>query len=128
MSSLVARFRAWLGSTEFAVTATAVVAALVAGFALFERAPDANDGYFAVFLAGIAVPSIYREQWDGAFDSRALAVLWSAVACALAVGAYLVLVAVFDGVAGGSVPSVLAFVVTWVLGLFVARVATGRTA
>jgi len=125
--SLLGRFRTWSASAEFAVTATAIVAALVAGLALFERAPDANDGYFAVFLAGIAVPNIYREQWGVPFENRAVAVLWSAVACALLVGAYLVFVAVFDGVASGSVPSVLAFVVTWVLGLFGARVAS-RTA
>lgn len=128
MSSLVARFRAYLGSVEFTVTATAVVAALVSGAVLFERAPDANDGYFAVFLAGIAVPSIYREQWRGEFDSYAFAVLWTVVACALAVGAYVLLVAIFGDVAGGSVPSILAFVVTWILGLSVARTLTNDPA
>jgi hypothetical protein len=122
--SLRERFRAYLGSADFAVTVGGVVVALVAGALLFEAYPDGTEGYFAVFLAGLGAPNIHREQWNREFGSLAVAAAWGAVAGAVLVAAFLALTAVFDVVVGGDLDAIIAFAATWILGLFAARVLT----
>jgi uncharacterized protein (DUF697 family) len=122
--SLSDRFRAYLGSAEFAVTVGGVVVALVAGAYLFEAYPEGTEGYFAVFLAGLGAPNIHREQWNWEFDSRAVAAAWGAVAGAVLIAAFLALTTVLGTFVGGDLDAIIAFAATWILGLFAARVLT----
>lgn len=122
MSSLAARFRAWLGSTEFAVTATAVVVALGAGQVAFTTSAEPADGYFVVLLAGIGVPSIYENQWPVDYDSRVVGVAWALGACAAVLACYVVVSTALSAVLDGVVPSAVAFATAWLLGVMVAQV------
>jgi hypothetical protein len=126
--TLVERFRAYLGSDDFAVTAGAVAVALAAGAAAFETLPGETDGYFVVLLAGVAVPGIARDQWQRPFTSRGRAVLWGAVGAAAVSLAYAGVATAMRLVAGGTVASALAFVATWILGTFAARIITNDPA
>lgn len=124
MSSVSTRFRAWLGSVEFAVTATAIVVALAVGVLVFESVAESNDAIFAVLLAGVAVPNIFDEQWGIELGNRLVGVAWGALASLAIIACYLAVVTGFRDVLDGSVASIGAFVVAWFLGIFVARAAT----
>jgi len=126
--TLVDRFRAYLGSDDFAVTAGAVAVALAAGAVAFETLPGETDGYFVVLLAGVAVPGIARDQWQRPFASRGRAVLWGAAAAAAVSLAYAGVATAMRLVAGGTVASALAFVAVWILGTFAARTITNDPA
>ena len=131
MSSLAARFRAYLGSEDFAVTTGAVVVALVALFAgsvVFDLFTDSLDGYFVVFLAGVAVPTIARDQWQRSFGSRGWAVLAGALGAVVVSLAYAGIVAAMRLVVGDPVAPAVAFVATWILGTFAARTLTNDPA
>jgi hypothetical protein len=125
--SLVDRFRAYLGSADFAVTVGGVVVALAAGAVLFEMYPDSMAAYFGVFLAGLGAPNIHRERWDREFHSQFVAVAWGAVAGVILVAAFLVLTTGLAALVGGELAAVLAFAATWILGLFAARTLTEGT-
>lgn len=125
MSSLEARFRAWLASVEFAVTATAVVVALGAGLLVFEVAAGSDDGFFAVLLAGVAVPNIYDQQWEAGFERRLAGVVWAAVASVALVACYLAFATGLRAFVGDTTATITAFVTAWFLGIFAAR-ATSR--
>ena len=124
MSSLGARFRAYLASEDFAVTTGAVAVALVAGAVAFETLPEATDGYFVVLLAAVAVPGFARDQWQHPFGSRVRAVAWGALAAGLVSLAYAGVVTSLRVVAGDPVGPILAFAATWILGTFAARTLT----
>jgi ABC-type dipeptide/oligopeptide/nickel transport system permease subunit len=126
--SLADRFRAYLGSADFAVTTGAVVVALVAGAVAFETLPGETDGYFVVLLAGVAVPGIARDQWQRPFASRGRAVLWGALAAVAVSLAYAGLATAVRLVAGDTVTAIAAFVATWILGSFAARTITNDPA
>jgi hypothetical protein len=121
MSSPVARFRAWLGSGEFAVTATAVVVALAAGNVAFTTSAQPADGYFVILLAGIAVPSIYENQWPFDYDSRVVAVAWALGACAALLACYVLVSTALAVALNGILPSAAAFATAWLLGIMVAQ-------
>lgn len=121
MPSPVARFRAWLGSSEFVVAATAVVVALAAGDVAFTTSPQPADGYFAMLLAGIAVPSIYENQWPFDHDSRFVAAAWALGACAALLACYALVSTALAVVLNGIVPSAAAFATAWLLGITVAQ-------
>jgi hypothetical protein len=126
--SLAERFRAYLASADFAVTAGAVVVALVAGAVAFETLPADTDGYFVVLLAGVAVPGFAREQWQRPFDSRLQAAAWGAGAAVIVSLAYAMLATLLRVVAGDTVATILAFAATWILGQFAARTLTNDPA
>lgn len=128
MSSLAARFRAYFRSDDFAVTTGAVVVALVAGAVAFETLSGEFDGYFVVFLAGIAVPGFARDQWQRSFASRWRAVAWGLVGGVVVSLAYAGIVTTLRLVAGDPVAPILAFVATWILGQFGARTLTNDPA
>lgn len=128
MSSLTARFRAYLGSADFAVTTGAVVVALVAGAVAFETLPGETDGYFVVLLAGVAVPGFGRDQWQRPFDSRARAVAWGAVGAVVVSLSYAGAVTAMRAVAGDPVGPIVAFAAVWILGSFAARTLTNDPA
>lgn len=122
--SVLARFRAWLGSVEFAVTATSVVVALVVGALVFAATPETTDAYFVVILAGVAVPNIYADSWTERLDSRLAGVAWALLACLVVVACFLLVAASVRTVAGETAATVTGFVVAWLLGLFASRAAT----
>jgi hypothetical protein len=122
------RFRAYLGSEDFAVTTGAVVVALVAGAAAFETLSGQMDGYFVVLLSGVAVPGYARDQWQRAFPSRGRAATWGVVAAVVVSLAYAGIVTAMRVVAGDPVAPIVAFAVTWLLGQFVARTLTNDPA
>jgi len=126
--SLAARFRAYLGSEEFAVTTGAVAVALVAGAAAFETLPGETDGYFVVLLAGVAVPGIARDQWQRSFASRGRALCWGAAGAVAVSVAYVGVATAMRLVAGDTVAAVVAFAATWILGSFAARTLTNDPA
>jgi hypothetical protein len=121
MSSPSARFRTWLGSAEFAVTATAIVVALAAGNVAFTMSGQSADGYFVILLAGIAAPSIYENQWPFDYDSRVVAVAWALGACAALLACYALVSTALAAVLNGILPSAAAFATTWLLGIMVAQ-------
>lgn len=121
MPSATTRFRAWLASVEFAVTATAVVVALGVGLFVFGRMPDSNDGIFAVLLAGVAVPNIYDQQWETVFERRLVGVAWAAVASLVIVACYLAFATGLRAVVGDTAANITAFVTAWLLGIVGAR-------
>lgn len=125
MTSLVDRAGAWVTSSGFAVTLTALVVALAAGTVVFETAPGSRDGYFLVFLAGIAVPTIYEEQWTAKYDDRRYAVLWALFASLSLIAAYLAVATVLRTAFGEAVATAGAFVVVWLAGIVGARVLSG---
>jgi hypothetical protein len=126
--SLADRFRAYLGSADFAVTTGAVVVALVAGAVAFETLPGDTDGYFVVLLAGVAVPGIARDQWQRSFESRGWAVLWGAIGAVAVSLAYAGVVTAMRLVAGDPVAPIVAFAATWILGSFAVRTITNDPA
>ena len=126
--ALADRFRAYLGSEDFAVTSGAVVVALVAGAVAFETLSGEMDGYFVVLLAGVAVPGFARDQWQRPFASRGRAVVWGAAAGVVVSGAYAGIVTALRLVAGDPVAPILAFATTWILGQFGARTVTNDPA
>ena len=129
--SLADRFRAYLGSADFAVTTGAVVVALVAlflGSVSFDAFTDTMDGYFVVFLAGIAVPTIARDQWQRPFASRGRALLWGAAGAVVVSLAYAGVVTAMRLVAGDPVAPIVAFAATWILGSFAVRTITNDPA
>ncbi|WP_232701415.1 hypothetical protein [Halobacterium wangiae] len=128
MSSLAGRFRSWLGSVEFAVTATAVVVGLAAMVLAFEMGGDSTDGYFVLLLAGVAAPSIYETQWPRAYERRAAGVAWALVASLALVACYALVVTGLRVFVDGLVPSAAAFVVAWLLGIAAARSVGGDPA
>ncbi|MFB6071499.1 MAG: hypothetical protein ABEJ88_00865 [Halobacterium sp.] len=119
--SLLGRFRSWVESVEFAVTAACVVVALLAGMAVFQWFPAGYDGYFVIILAGVAVPGFYRDQWGDPYEDRLRGVAWGAAAALAVVAVYLGLATALRTVAGDPVASGLAFVLAWILGMFGAR-------
>jgi hypothetical protein len=118
--SLAARFRAYLGSAEFAVSATAIVVALAAGAVAFETLPGEVNGYFVVLLAGIGVPSIYENQWPVDYENRTAAVAWALGACVALLATYVVLATALATVLGDFPASAVAFAAAWLLGVVVA--------
>ena len=126
--SLADRFRAYLGSADFAVTSGAVAVALVAGAVAFETLPGDTDGYFVVLLAGVAVPGIARDQWQRSFESRGWAVLWGALGAVVVSLAYAGVVTAMRLVAGDPVAPIVAFAATWILGSFAVRTITNDPA
>ena len=126
--SLADRFRAYLGSADFAVTTGAVVVALVAGAVAFETLPGDTDGYFVVLLAGVAVPGIARDQWQRSFESRGWAVLWGALGAVVVSLAYAGVVTAMRLVVGDPVAPIVAFAATWILGSFAVRTITNDPA
>ena len=126
--TLADRFRAYLGSADFAVTSGAVVVALVAGAVAFETLPGETDGYFVVLLAGVAVPGFARDQWQRTFQSRGRAVAWGVVAAVAVSLAYAGVATAMRLVAGDTVAAILAFAATWILGSFAARTITNDPA
>ena len=126
--SLADRLRAYLASADFAVTAGAVVVALVGGAIAFEVLPGDADGYFVTVLAGIAVPGFGREQWQRPFGSRTHAAAWGVAAAVTVVVAYVGVVTVLRTVAESFLAEILAFSTTWILGMFAARTLTNDPA
>lgn len=124
MSSLGERFRAWLGSVQFAVTATAIAVALAAGLLVAEQTPSGSDPLFVVMLTGIAVPNIYDEQWELGFERRLAGVAWAAVAALGIAACYLAFATGLRTVVGETTASITAFVTAWFLGIVVARAAS----
>lgn len=127
MSSLVGRFRRWAASVEFAVTATAVAAALVAAPLAFEYGGSV-DGYFVLLLAGVAVPSVYENQWPTGYDGRVAGAAWALAASAAVVACYGVLAAGLQALATGFLPKAVAFATTWVLSILAAGAPAGDAA
>jgi UDP-N-acetylmuramyl pentapeptide phosphotransferase/UDP-N-acetylglucosamine-1-phosphate transferase len=123
--SIAARARRWLASPEFAAHLTAIVVALAAGILAFQYRPHSLAGYFLVFLAGIAVPGIYDEQWSVEYERRLSAALWALFASLSLVAVYLVVMAVLQQVFDQTAAEVGAFVTSWLLGLAGARVLSG---
>ncbi|MDH5020905.1 hypothetical protein [Halobacterium rubrum] len=115
------RFRAYLGSADFVVSATAIVVALAAGAAAFEQLSGGSDGYFVVLLAGIGVPSIYENQWPADHDSRAAAVAWTLGACLVLLTTYVVLTTALTALLDDFVSSAVAFATAWLLGVMGAQ-------
>lgn len=124
MSSVSTRFRAWLGSVEFAVITTSIVVALAVGLLVFESLAESNDAIFAILLAGVAVPNIFDEQWGTELENRLVGVAWGVLASLAIVACYLALVTGFRSVVDGSAANIAAFVVAWFLGIIVARAAS----
>ncbi|MCG1002711.1 MULTISPECIES: hypothetical protein [Halobacterium] len=123
--SALTRFRAWLVSVEFAVTATSVVAALVGGGALaFSHVAVERDALAVVMLAGVAVPNVYEDSWTDVVDSHLAGVAWALAACVAVVACYLLVATGVRFVAGGPAGTAIGFVVTWVLALVASRAAT----
>lgn len=122
--SVLARFRAWLVSVEFAVTATSVVVGLVAGALAFAATSETTDAYFVVILAAVAVPNIYADAWTERLDSRLAGVAWALLACLAVVACFLLVAAGLRTVAGETTATATGFVVAWLLGLVASRAAT----
>ncbi|MGB9963426.1 hypothetical protein [Halobacterium sp. CBA1126] len=120
---VLSRFRAWLASVEFAVTATAVALALAGGGAFLALGPESSDAYFVLFLAGVTVPNVYADSWTDVLDSRLAGVAWTIGACVAVVACYLVVAAGLRLVAGETVATVASFVGTWLLALLGSRAA-----
>lgn len=120
MPSLVARFGAWLRSVEFAVTATGVAVALIAGQIAFTTSHEPTDGFFMMLLAGVAVPGIYETNWPTAYDRRLVGAAWAVGACVALLVCYVLVVAALSLVLGGVVPSAAAFATAWLLGIMAA--------
>jgi hypothetical protein len=120
MSSLVARFGAWLRSVEFAVTATSVVVALIAGQVAFTVSHETTDGFFVILLAGVAVPGIYETNWPTAYDRRLVGAAWAVGACVAVLACYVVVLAALSLVLDGVAPSAAAFATAWLLGIMAA--------
>jgi len=120
MSSLVARFGAWLRSVEFAVTATSVVVALIAGQVAFTVSHETTDGFFVILLAGVAVPGIYETNWPTAYDRRLVGAAWAVGACVAVLACYVVVLAALSLVLDGVTPSAAAFATAWLLGIMAA--------
>lgn len=121
MASLVGRFRAWVASVEFAVTATSVVVALAAGAVAFEAAADSVDGYFVILLAGVVAPGIYENQWPHEYDRRLLGVAWAVGACLALLTCYVLVATALRSVLDGFAPPAAAFATAWLLGIVAAR-------
>jgi uncharacterized membrane protein len=129
MPSLLARFRSWLVSVQFAVTAGAVAVAVVAAGAVIELAPGTNDGLYVLFIAGVAAPGIYEEFWPTEYDRRAIGFAFGAVAGLVLAVAYLALATALRAAVADPVASIAAFVATWLAGIIAARaVEQGETA
>lgn len=123
--SALSRFRSWLVSVEFAVTATSVVVALVAGGALaFSHATVERDAFAVVILAGIAVPNVYTDSWMETVDTRLAGVAWVLAACAAVVACYLLVATGVRSVAGEPAGSATGIVLAWLGALLVSRAAT----
>lgn len=122
--SPLSRFRSWLVSVEFAVTATSVVVALAVGGVVFSRAPVERDAFAAVMLAGVAVPNVYTDSWMETVDTHLAGVAWALAACAAVVACYLLVATGVRSVAGEPAGTVTGFVLTWLLALVVSRAAT----
>lgn len=122
MASLVGRFRAWVASVEFAVTATSVAVALGAGAVAFETAAaDSVDGYFVILLAGVGAPGIYENQWPQEYDRRLLGVAWAVGACLALLTCYVLVATALRSVLDGFAPAAAAFATAWLLGIVAAR-------
>lgn len=117
MSPLVGRFRAWLLSVEFVVTAVSVVLALAAGAVSFEMTGNSADGYFVILLAGVAAPGIYENQWPRDYDSRLSGVVWAVAACLGLFSVFAVVSLALGAVFSGFVPRAGAFATAWLLGI-----------
>ncbi|AHG05238.1 hypothetical protein HALDL1_07820 [Halobacterium sp. DL1] len=122
MATLAGRFRSWLTSVEFAVTTGAIAVALVAGAVAFETWGDSVDAYFVVLLAGVGVPNIYENQWPRAYERRVVGVAWALVTSLALVACYLFLANGLRAFLDGFVPGAVAFAVSWLLGIYAARV------
>ncbi|NIB99173.1 hypothetical protein [Halobacterium sp. R2-5] len=123
--SALSRFRSWLVSVEFAVTATAVVVALAAGGALaFSHVAVERDAFAVVMLAGVAVPNVYTDSWMETVDSHLAGVAWALAACVVVVACYLLVATAVRSVAGEPAGTVTGFVLTWLLALVASRTAT----
>ncbi|WP_336037003.1 hypothetical protein [Halobacterium yunchengense] len=127
MASLTGRFRAWLASVEFAVTATAVALALAAGALAFRHSPDAADGYFVVLLVGVGVPNVYENYREPPLDGRLAGVAWAVAATVFVVACYLAVAAALRAVTAGFLPRAAAFAAAWVLAISATRL-RGRSA
>jgi UDP-N-acetylmuramyl pentapeptide phosphotransferase/UDP-N-acetylglucosamine-1-phosphate transferase len=123
--SIAARFRNWLASPEFAAHLTAILVALAAGILAFQYRPHSLAGYFLVFLAGIAVPGIYDEQWSVDYDQRLPAAVWALFASLSLVAAYLVVWTLLQQVVDQTAAEVGAFVTSWLVGFAGARGISG---
>lgn len=120
----LSRFRSWLGSVEFAVTATAVAAALALGLLASTRVAVEEDVFAVVLLAGVSVPNVYTDSWEAVVDTRLAGVAWALVACVLAVACYLLVATGVRSVAGEPVGTVVGLVGTWLGGLLASRALT----
>ncbi|MFB6268909.1 MAG: hypothetical protein ABEH83_03135 [Halobacterium sp.] len=123
MSSLTGRFRRWLTSTEFVVTAVSVVVALAVGMTAFEVVGDTVDGYFVILLAGVAAPGIYENYWPTDYDRRLVGAAWALAACAGLLAAYAAVFLALDAVLDGFAPRAAAFAASWLLGIAAANAA-----
>ena len=121
MSSAGSRFRAWVESVEFAVTAAAVAVALAVGLLVFETLGDSNHGFFVVILAGVGVPNIYDQQWERPFDRRLVGAAWAVVTSLALVACYLAFATGLRTVVGETAATITAFVTAWFLGIVGAR-------
>jgi uncharacterized membrane protein YoaK (UPF0700 family) len=123
--SIAARTREWLASPEFAAHLTAIVVALVAGIFTFQYRPHSLAGYFLVFLVGIAVPSIYEEQWRVDYERRSRAAVWALFASVLLIAVYLAVGVLLQQVLDQTAAEVGAFVTSWLAGITGARGISG---
>lgn len=123
--SIAARARRWLASAEFAAHLTAVLVALAAGMLAFQYRPHSLVGYFLVFLAGIAVPNIYQEQWSVDYERRSYAAVWALFASVSLIAVYLAVWALLEQVLDQTAAEVGAFVTSWLVGLVGARGISG---
>ena len=128
MTSFSGRFRSWLGSVEFAVSAAAIVVALVSMLFAFQLWDGSVDGYFVVLLAGVTAPSIYENQWPRAYERRVVGVAWALGAAIALVACYVLVATALKSFFDGFASSAAAFVVAWLLGIVAARLYGRRSA
>lgn len=128
MPTLSTRFRTWVASVEFAVTATSIVVALLASLLVAAQAASDADTLFVVMLAGITAPNLYDQQWSPGLDSRLAGVAWGLAASLALVACFLALSAGLRAVAEPTVASVVAFVAAWLAGVAGARVTSNAFA
>lgn len=122
--SALSRFRSWLGSVEFAVTAASVAVALAAVSLAFSHVPGERDAFALVILTGVAVPNVYADSWTERLDSRLAGVAWALAACGAVGACYLLVSTGVRAVAGEPAGTVVGFAGTWLGGLVVSRAAT----
>ena len=120
----LSRFRSWLGSVEFAVTATSVVVALAAVSLVFSHVPAERDAFALVILTGVTVPNVYADSWTEHLESRLAGVAWALLACGAVGACYLLASTVVRGVAGEPAGTVVGLVGTWLLALLGSRAVT----